>query len=164
MLKEYDDDMAYRKAWMRALTGFPRHVGLNNRLPIPQPDLVEGLEVMEFDPSLRADEISGAVLYGDDAHSVCLPHLAGEWKRDEGTMDEAIQQSAYVGAALVYARNQALSLIGKPDPPGHAVVRTFATDGNHLIFFAHYAAPSERTGTTRYHQYRYASVEILDTY
>ena len=164
MLREYDGDLGYRKNLMRAFTHFPRHIGLNNRLPAPQPDFIEGLEVRAFGPFLRADDISGAMLYEDDAFSVTLPHLAGEWERDEGGMDKAIQQSAYVGAALVYARNQALSLIGNPDPPGHAVVRTFATNGNHIIFFAHFAAPSEKTGTTEYHQYRYASVDILDDY
>ncbi|KAK3902572.1 hypothetical protein C8A05DRAFT_44022 [Staphylotrichum tortipilum] len=142
-----------------------RHVGLNNRLPAPEPDFVEGLEMKAFRPHpFATTQVSGATLYQDDTCSVTLPHLAGEWKRDEGGMDKAIQQSAYVGAALVYAMNQPLSLIGKPDLPGHAVVRTFASEGNHLSFFAHYAAPSEEDGSTEYYQFRYASVEIRDTY
>ncbi len=32
-------------------------------------------------------------------------------------------QSAYDGAALVHSRNQALSYMGKSDPPGHAESR-----------------------------------------
>jgi hypothetical protein len=56
-------------------------------------------------------------------------------------------------------RNQALSYIGKPNPPGHAEVTTFTTNGANLNFFAHYAAPSE-DGTLEYHQYPYVSVNL----
>jgi hypothetical protein len=79
-------------------------------------------------------------------------------------MEEARLQSAYDGAALVYARNQALSLISKPDPPGHAEVRTFSTDGTNVNFYAHYAALLDEDGTVKYHQYQYASANIKDTY
>jgi hypothetical protein len=67
-------------------------------------------------------------------------------------MEEAKLQSAYDGAALVYARDQALSLVGKPDPVGHAEITTFTTDGTNINFFAHYATPSE-DDTLKYHQY-----------
>ncbi|KAK4188369.1 hypothetical protein QBC35DRAFT_522957 [Podospora australis] len=108
--------------------------------------------------------VSGAVLYKDDPYSVTLPHLAGEWKGPDGSMAEATLQSRYDGAALVYIRNQAPSLIGKPDPPGHAEVRTFTTDGTNINFYAHYAAPSENNDTLEYHQYQYASANVKDTY
>ncbi len=42
-----------------------------------------------------------------------LPHIAGEWKGPDGSMKEATLQSGYDGAALVYARNQALAHQGK---------------------------------------------------
>jgi hypothetical protein len=83
------------------------------------------------------------VLFKDDPFSVTLPHIAGEWKGRGKDMAEAKMQSAYDGAALVYARNQALSYVGEPDPPGHAQVATFTTDGTTINFFAHYAEASE---------------------
>lgn len=115
MLKEYDDD-GYKKAFSRVFTAFPKEVGFNNDLPAPQPDFAEGLEMQEYDPFPVEEHVSGAVLYKDDPYSMTLPHLAGEWKNPDGSMAEVTLQSRYDGAALVYARNQALSLIGKPDP------------------------------------------------
>ncbi len=78
-------------------------------------------------------------------------------------MEEARLQSAYDGAALVYARNQALSYLGKSDPPGHAEVTTFTTDGTNLNQFAHYAAQSE-DGTLEYHQYPVKSTNLIDSH
>lgn len=52
---------------------------------------------------------------------------------------------------------------GKSDPPGHAEVRTFTTDGTSLNFCTHYAVPSE-DGTIKYHQYQYASANVKDTH
>ncbi len=80
-------------------------------------------------------------------------------------MEKAGLQARYDGAALVYARNQALSLVGKADPAGHAEVRTFTTDGTSINFYAHYAAPcDEDNNTLEYHQYQYASANVRDTY
>lgn len=78
-------------------------------------------------------------------------------------MAEARLQSAYNGAALVYARNQALSHLGTPDPRGHAEVTTFTTDGTTLNLFAHYAIPSE-DGTLEYHQYPITSANLLKSH
>jgi hypothetical protein len=66
-------------------------------------------------------------------------------------MDEARLRSAYDGAALIYARNQALSYLGKRDLPGHAEVTTFTTDGTNINLYAYYAASSDdgiRSNTT----------------
>ncbi len=79
-------------------------------------------------------------------------------------MEGARLQSAYDGAALVYARNQALSYAGKPDPPGHAEVATFTTDGTTLNMYAHYAALSEDDGTLEYHQYPIKSIILIDSH
>ena len=163
MLKEYDDD-GYQKAFNRAFTAFPKDVGFNNGLFAPQPDFAEGLEMQQFGPFPVDEHVSGAVRYKDDPYSVTLPHLAGEWKDPDESMAEATLQSRYDRAALVYIRSQALSLIGKPDPPGHAEVRTFTTDGTNINFYAHYAAPSENNDTLEYHQYQYASANVKDTY
>ncbi|KAL2023486.1 hypothetical protein VTK56DRAFT_2482 [Thermocarpiscus australiensis] len=100
------------------------------------------------------------MLFKDDPFSLTLPHMAGEWKGRGKDMEEARLQSAFDGAALVYARNQALEYIGKPDPAGHAQVTTFTTDGTHLNFFSHYAAPSGEDGAIQYHQYPIASTNV----
>ncbi|KAK3935481.1 hypothetical protein QBC46DRAFT_323223 [Diplogelasinospora grovesii] len=162
LLKEYDDK-GYHQVFNQAFTGFPKDVGFNNGLSAPQPDFVEGLEKQEYDPFPVDEHVEGAVLYKDDPFSLALPHMAGEWKGRGGDMEEARLQSAYDGAALVHARNQALSLIGKPDPPGHAEVTTFTTDGTNLNFYAHYAAPSD-DGRLKYHQYQYASANVKDSH
>ncbi|KAK0612984.1 hypothetical protein B0T17DRAFT_542373 [Bombardia bombarda] len=149
LLKDYNDD-GYNRVFNQAFTGFPKDVGFNNSLSAPQPDFVEGLEMQEYRPFPVYKHIDGAVLYKDEPRSVTLTHLAGEWKGPDGNMKEAELQSAYNGAALVFARNQALSYLGKSDPPGHAEVTTFITDGTDLNLFAHYATRSE-DGTLEYH-------------
>jgi hypothetical protein len=74
-------------------------------------------------------------------------------------------QSAYDGAALVYARTQALACMGKEDPPGHAEITTFTTDGTNLNLYAYYAALLEEDeDTLEYHQYPIPSTNIKDTY
>lgn len=92
----------------------------NNSLSAPKPGFVEGFKMQEYDPFPVNEHVSGAVLYRDNPHSVTLPHLAGEWKGRGKDTEEARLQSAYDGAAVVYARNQALPHLGKSDPPGHA--------------------------------------------
>lgn len=160
LLKNYPND-AYKRAFDKAFTGFPKDVGFNKGLSPPQPDFVEGLEMQDCLPFPVDEHVSGAVLYTDDLGSVTLPHIAGEWKGPGKDMRGATLQSGYDGAALVYARNQALSYLGNPDPSGHAEVTTFTTDGTNLSFFAHYATPSE-DGTLKYHQYPVKSTNLTD--
>ncbi|KID89012.1 heterokaryon incompatibility protein, partial [Metarhizium majus ARSEF 297] len=162
LLKEYDDD-GYLRVFNQPFTGFPKDVGFNNGLSAPQPDFVEGLEMEEFRPFPVDEHVEAAVLYRDNPGSLTLPHLAGEWKGRGKDMEKAMLQSRYDGAALVHARNQALSYLGKSDPLGHAEVTTFTTDGTNVNFYAHYAAPAE-DGTLEYHQYQYASTNVKDTY
>ena len=162
LLKEYDDE-GYNRAFNQGFTGFPEDVGFNNGLSTPQPDFVEGLEMLEYYPFAVDEYVKGGVLYKDNLSSLTLPHLAGEWKGPSRNVNGATLQSGYTGAVLVYARNQSLSLIGKPDPPGHAEVTTFTTDGTILNFYAHYAAPSV-DGTVEYHQYQYASANVRNSY
>lgn len=163
LLKEYDD--GYNRAYSRPFTGLPKNNGFNDGLSTPQPDFVEGLEIEQYRPFPVNKHLPGAALYQDDPYSLALPHVAGEWKGPNGSMREAELQSAYDGAALVYARNQALAHMGKSDPLGHAEVTTFTTDGTNLNMYAHYAIPSaEDEGTLEYHQYRYASANVKDSY
>ncbi len=161
LLKRFDD-AGYHSIYNQAFTAFPKDVGFNDGLSAPQPDFTEGLEVGEYNPA-PVDELSGAVLYKDNPFSLTLPHLAGEWKGRGEDMDKARLQSAYDGAALVYSRNQALAYIGEPEPPGHAAVTTFTTNGTNVDFYAHYAAPG-KGGTLEYHQYKYASANVEDSY
>ncbi len=161
LLKE-SDESEYLDVYNQAFTAFPKEVGFNNGLSAPQPDYVEGLTRREYDP-FPVTEVSGAVLYKDDPYSLTLPHLAGEWKGTGKDMEEGRVQSAYDGAALVYVRGQALDQIGKRDPPGHAAVTTFTTDGTNANFYAHYAAPS-KTNKLEYHQYQYATANLVDSY
>lgn len=162
MLKEYEDD-GYHQVFNQPFTGFPADVGFNNGLSAPQPDYVEGLEMQEFRPFPVDEHVQGAVLYKDNPSSLTLPHLAGEWKERGKDMENATLQSRYDGAALVHARNQALSYLGESDPPGHAEVTTFTTDGTSINFYAHYAAPAE-DGTLEYHQYKFASANVKDSH
>jgi hypothetical protein len=156
-------DTGYPRAFNQAFTAFPRDVGFNNGLSAPQPDFVEGLEIREYQPFPVDEQVSGAVLFRDDPFSVTLPHIAGEWKGRGKDMDEAKMRSAYDRAALTYARNQALSYPGNPDPPGHAEVATFTTDGTNINFFAHYAAVSG-DGVLEYHQYPIASTNLTNSF
>ncbi|KAK0612313.1 hypothetical protein B0T17DRAFT_499792 [Bombardia bombarda] len=162
LLKDYDDD-GYNRVFNQAFTGFPKNVGFNNGLSAPQPDFAEGPEMQEYRPFPIDNRVNGAVLYKDNPRSLALPHLAGEWKSRGKDMEEAKLQSAYDGAALVYARAQALSYLGKPDPFGHAEVTTFTTDGTNLNLFAHYATRSE-DGTLEYHQYPIKSTNLIDSH
>ena len=161
LLKEYDD-RGYNRAFNRSFTNAPPNAGYNDGLSAPQPDFIEGLEKQEFRP-FQVANIPGAALYRDDPRSITLPHIAGEWKGPTGDIREARIQSAYDGAALVYSRNQALSYIGKSDPPGHAEITTFTTDGKNISFFAHYAAESE-DGTLEYHQFPIKSTSLVNSY
>ncbi|KAK3293692.1 uncharacterized protein B0H64DRAFT_419366 [Chaetomium fimeti] len=152
-----------RIALSQTFTGFPEDVGFDNGLPAPQPDFVEGLRMREFDPFPVDEHVSGSVAFEDNPFSVTLPHVAGEWKRDGKDIEEARLRSAYDGAALVYARNQALSHLGKPDPTGHVEVMTFATDGTNINFFTHYTAPSE-DGKPEYHQHHVTSTNLTNSH
>ncbi|KAG5758048.1 hypothetical protein H9Q72_013817 [Fusarium xylarioides] len=161
LLKKYPK--GYRQAYNRAFTNLPGDVGFNNGLSAPQPDLIEGLEAEEYRPFPADDYLPGAALYKDDPRSITLPQIAGEWKGPAGDMREAGMQSAYDGAAMVHARTQALGHMGKSDPPGHASITTFTTDGKNINFFAHYAAESE-DGTLEYHQFPIKSTSLVNSH
>ncbi|KAK0655466.1 hypothetical protein B0T16DRAFT_312591, partial [Cercophora newfieldiana] len=154
----------YRREFNLSFTNIPPDAGYNKGLSAPQPDFIEGLEEEEFRPFPIADHVPGATLYDDDPFSLTLPHVAGEWKGRGKDMEKVRLQAAYDGAAMVYARNQALAYMGKSDPPRHAAITTFTTDGTNLNMYAHYAIPSEEDDTLEYHQYQYASTNIKDSY
>ncbi|KAK0655532.1 hypothetical protein B0T16DRAFT_451193 [Cercophora newfieldiana] len=150
----------YKKAYNQAFTRYPKDVGFNNGLSAPQPDFVEGVEEEEYHPFPIGTHVPSTVLYKDKDFSVTLPHIAGEWKRPGGDMGQAELQSRYDGAALVYARNQALSYMGKSDPFS---IITFTTDGTTLKLFAHHATLSKK-GTLEYHQYPIKKIDLVQSY
>lgn len=162
LLKTYPRE-PYKRTLNQAFTAFPKDVGFNNSLSAPQPDFVEGLEMEEYQPFPVDEYVPGAVLVKDNPRSVTLPHIAGEWKGPGGDMREATLQSGYDGAALVYARNQALAHQGKADPPGHANITTFTTNGNQVNFYAHYATEAE-DGTLEYHQFPVKSTSLVNSH
>lgn len=162
LLKEYDHE-GYQQAYNQAFTGFPKDVGFNNGLSVPQPDLIEGLPMEDYESFPIDEYVKGAVVCKDDPQSLTLPHFAGEWKGRGKNMEEARLQSAYDGAALVFARKMALSHLGKADPPGHSEITTFTTDGTNLNLFAHYAAPSG-DGTLKYHQHPIKTINLLKSH
>ncbi|KAI1491269.1 hypothetical protein F5X96DRAFT_632272 [Biscogniauxia mediterranea] len=157
-----------RRALNEPFKGLPINAGFNCDLPKPQPHYVEALHVQDYRPFPLDEHIECAILVPHKHrpdHSLALPHLAGEWASPGESMGEARLRSAYHGAALVYARNQALAYMGSPDPPRHAEVITFITDGTTLVFFAHYArAPPDRYGIAlEYHQYPVATVSLTSS-
>ncbi|KAL8383625.1 hypothetical protein RB595_010698 [Gaeumannomyces hyphopodioides] len=161
MLKIHGDK-GYMRAFNLPLSNIPQNAGYNNGLSAPQPDFIEGPQggMLPF-----ADEVPGANLHKKGPFSLTLPHIAGEWKGPGKDIEHARVQAAYDGAAMVHARNQALAYMGKSDPPGHAAVTTFDTDGDRLRMYAHYSIPSKKDADKlEYHQYQYASTGVLDSY
>ncbi|KAK0655385.1 hypothetical protein B0T16DRAFT_10295 [Cercophora newfieldiana] len=168
LLKKYPK--GYKRAFNKAFTNLPKDAGFNNGLSAPQPDFVEGLEKEEYRPFPVDEYLDSAALHSDNPYSVTLPQIAGEWKGPDGSMKEAELQSSYDGAALVHARAQALAYMGKEDPPGHAEITTFTTDGTNLNLYAHYATPADATpaeddeDALEYHQYLISSANLTGTY
>lgn len=164
LLKRYPRK-GYSQVFNQEFTSFPKDAGFNSSLSAPQPNFVKKLKIPKYRPFPINEHVKGAAIYKDDPRSIILPHIAGEWKGREKNMKEARLQSAYNGAALVYARNQALSYIGKPDPSGCTKVTTFTTDSTTLNLFTHYSTPSTAgDGTLEYHQYPIKSTNLLDSH
>lgn len=173
-LLKHPEPKGYRRVLNKAFTAFPE-AGFNEGLSAPQPDIIEGLSMNEYGRFPVRTRIPGAVLYADNPRSITLPHLAGELKGTGKDMRRAALQSRYDGAALVYARNNALAYLQEGDgttrevadasasvgavadvnadanadadtgPTGRADITTFTTDGNNLNFYAHYATPIKET-------------------
>ncbi|KAI1124924.1 hypothetical protein F5Y10DRAFT_20074 [Nemania abortiva] len=175
LLKQYDleeednndvdddiDNEPYVSFMCQKFSNFPENVGFNNNCSAPQPDFVEGLVREKFEP-FPIQAVSGAFLYHDKPCTIALPHIAGEWKACEKGTEKASTQCAYDGAALVYARTQALNYLGEKDPPGEARVLTFATDGITIHIFAHYAV-HDANGTLQYHQVRVGTRILITSY
>jgi hypothetical protein len=160
LLKRYG--RGYRRVYNQAFNDFPKDVGLNNGLSAAQPDMVEGLDMTEFDPVPIRRELGGSAVPTGELDPPTLPHFAGEWKGPGKDMVLAQTQAAYDGACMTYARNKARSFLENPDPAGHAFVSTFTTDGTILNTFADYS--SETQGQVKYHHYPTSSSLLIATY
>ncbi|RDL37426.1 uncharacterized protein BP5553_04859 [Venustampulla echinocandica] len=160
LLKRHE--RGYGRVYNQAFNDFPKNVGFNNGLSATQPDMVEGLEMTEFDPFPVRQELGGAAVPTSERDPLTLPHLAGEWKGPGKNMILAETQAAYDGACMVHGRNAALSFLKTPDPAGFAHVHTFTTDGTTLNTFAHYS--SDTQGQVKYHQHPTSSSFLLSSY
>jgi hypothetical protein len=162
MLLQRYNEPGYHKSYNQAFNCFPKNVGFNNDLSAAQPDMVEGLDLTQFDPFPAREQLGGAATVYSGPEATTLPHLAGEWKGPGKDMILAQTQAAYDGACMVYGRNEARSFLESPDPAGHAFVSTFTTDGTTLNTFAHYS--SETQGQVKYHQYPESSSLLISSY
>lgn len=152
----------YDRVYNHVFNDFPKNVGFNNGLSATRPDMIEGLEMTEFYPFPVRQELGGAAVPTQEPVPLTLPHLAGEWKGPGKDMKLAETQAAYDGASMVYARDEACSFLGSPDPAGHAYIQTFTTDGTNLNTFAHYSTESQ--GQVKYHQYLTSSSCLISSY
>ncbi|KAH7309046.1 hypothetical protein B0I35DRAFT_482786 [Stachybotrys elegans] len=162
-LKNYDEDVGYRHAFNASFTGFPEDPGFERSAKHPHPDYVQGLDVQRFGPFPAKERVKGAVLFENNPHSITLAHLSGEWNPNGIDLELARLQGTLNGAALVYARSQALAFMGKSDPLEYSGVTSFASDGTHIDLYAHYAR-RVKDGTLQYHQYPYASWDVKSSF
>jgi hypothetical protein len=138
LLKRHE--RGHRRVYNQAFVNFLKNVGFNNGLSAARPDMLEGLEMTEFDPFPARRELGGATISTAERDPLTLPHLAGEGKGPGKDMIPAETQAAYDGACMVYGRNEARSFLNRSDSAGHAYVRTFTTDGTILNTYAHYSS------------------------
>jgi hypothetical protein len=97
------------------------------------------------------DYIKASRLVKNDPNYIALPYVAVEYKSREKGLHEARVQAGYNSAAIVYGRNEALKLIGKPDPPRQPAVLTAVASGYDWNIFAHYAHLNDSTGKEEYY-------------
>jgi hypothetical protein len=161
-LLKADDIEGYSRLYNKKFSNFPKNVGFNDGLSAARPDMVEGLDETKFDPFPIHRQLSSAATPIPTQDPPTLPHLAGEWKGPGKDMIQAQAQAAYDGASMVYARNEACSFLGSPDPIDHAYIQTFTTDGTTLNTFVHYS--SESQGQVKYHQYPTSSSFLMSSY
>ncbi|KAG9230597.1 hypothetical protein BJ875DRAFT_546055 [Amylocarpus encephaloides] len=81
LLKEYEtDDSRYSKVYNQAFITFLKNVGFNTVLSATQPDMVKGIEMLEFDPFPVRQQLSRATIPTSGTNAITLLHLAREWK------------------------------------------------------------------------------------
>lgn len=163
---------SYSQATNQPFTGFPANAGFNDGLEPPKPWFIESYTLRNYNSLPLVDALPGAVICPEDPHSPTLPHIAGEWIGKQCSLSKAVLRSAYTGAALLYARHQALARMGKKEKGGAwSRVFTFVTDGRRIVFFAHHMVVVDdddlgnkkgagRQRRVEYHQYQIDSVNL----
>lgn len=127
----------YRKVINHAFTETSTERGYNNNLSSPQPDVAFGYRWDEFTPAV-IDTWPPGLVPSNDPHTIALPHFFAEYNSPGTDYVLAEAKAAYDGAYGVFVRREAQRLIGVRDPPRHAHVFSFASDGNLHRIFAHY--------------------------
>ena len=160
LLKKYPK--GYRRVFDQCFDGNPRDAGFHDGRTPAQPDMLEGLDVATFGPMPVRRELNGFAIPFLGPNVITLPHLAGEWKGPGKDMDVARQKAAYDGALMAYARDEACTYLGDPDPKDHASVHTFTTDGTILNTYAHFL--TDDGYQLKYHSYPTSSSSLTSTY
>lgn len=156
--------IGYRRKEDKKWTEFPKNVGLNNSLPAPKPDMIEGFSRDSFPPTI--EHIKASRLVKGEPRYIALPHMAVEYKARGKSLHKAKVQAGYYGAAMVYGRNEALKYIGKADPPRQPAVLTATAIGQEWNVYGHCAHPNDYSGKEEYYRCRMAggSMENLNEY
>lgn len=151
-------DPSYPWAIDQFFAGLPK-VGFNNNLGTPSPWWIEGFKADEYGRLPDGKPIPGAAITQTHPCSIAFPHIAGEW----GKGWVPLWKSAHTGAALIYARCQALSCMGlSKDPLLRVPGFTFTTDGTYISFYAVFMVEGDRG--VRYYQHEIASTKLIDSF
>lgn len=134
---------------------FPTDQGFNDGLVAPKPNRAEGYPRETFPPDIEQVE-----LVEHEPNFVVLPHLATEFV-DFGTdMRKARIRASYDGAAMVFARNEALKHIKQPDPETYAAPISVASDGLTWNVYLHHAHMNRDTQKLEYFQVRVEELRV----
>jgi hypothetical protein len=77
LLKEYGTDHSrYSKVYNYPFIAFPKNVGFNTGLSAAQPDMVEGLEIPEFEIFPVRQQLGGAAVPTSSTNAITLQHFA----------------------------------------------------------------------------------------
>jgi hypothetical protein len=79
LLKCYDNPKYYMRD-NQSFRNFLKNVGFNNGLSAAQPDMVEGLNMLEFELSPVREQLGGAATVYSGPAATTLRHLARESK------------------------------------------------------------------------------------
>lgn len=100
-LQKYTSNTNYGHSQNKAWTDYPKNVGFNNGLSVPQPDWVEGLIAKANEPFPIKRGLGGVAVVTGHLKSITLPHLAAEVKAPGQNLIVAQYQAAYDGALMV---------------------------------------------------------------
>lgn len=143
-------DLPYKRSLYQPFTKFPPKVGFNDGLSVAKPDLVEGYFAPAFKPYVFQRPLGDSAVPKQCEYPIAMSHLTGEFKKLGGDFRCGQHQAAYDAASLVYARDQAVGAIHRPDKADAAFVGSFICDGERLQISVHYSS-KDSSGKTVYH-------------